>query len=68
MSDMTWTMLPEVDPDNPDELVLDFSGEVHRVPAGSSFVIGRGGDLDIDDNPYLHRRFLVFDRDRKSVV
>ena len=27
MSDMTWTMLPEVDPDNPDELVLDFSGE-----------------------------------------
>ena len=63
MSDMTWTMLPEVDPDNPDELVLDFSGEVHRVHAGSSFVIGRGGDLDIDDNPYLHRRFLVFTRD-----
>ena len=63
MSDMTWTMLPEVDPNSPDELVLDFSGEVHRVPAGSSFVIGRGGDLDIDDNPYLHRRFLVFTRD-----
>jgi len=63
MSDMTWTMLPEVDPDSPDELVLDFSGEVHRVPAGSSFVIGRGGDLDIDDNPYLHRRFLVFTRE-----
>ena len=63
MSDMTWTMLPEVDPDNPDELVLDFSGEVYRVHAGSSFVIGRGGDLDIDDNPYLHRRFLVFTRD-----
>ena len=63
MSDMTWTMLPEVDPDSPDELVLDFSGEVHRVPAGSSFVIGRGGDLDIDDNPYLHRRVLVFTRE-----
>ena len=54
MSDLTWTERPEVDPDRPDELVLDFSGEVHRIGTDETFVIGRGGDLDIDDNPYLH--------------
>ena len=59
MSDLTWTERPEIDPDRPDELVLDFSGEIHRIGTDDAFVIGRGGDLDIDDNPYLHRRFLV---------
>ena len=33
---------------------------IYRVASADTFVIGRGGDLDIDDNPYLHRRFLVF--------
>ena len=60
MSDLTWTEMPEVNPDQPDELVLDFSGEIHRVASTDTFVIGRGGDLHIDDNPSLHRRFLVF--------
>ena len=60
MSDLTWTEMPEVNPEQPDELVLDFSGEIYRVASADTFVIGRGGDLDIDDNPYLHRRFLVF--------
>lgn len=59
MPEPTWSELPEVDPARPDELVLDFSGEVHRAGTDETFVIGRGGDLDIDDNPYLHRRFLV---------
>ncbi|WP_202616210.1 MULTISPECIES: hypothetical protein [unclassified Actinomyces] len=63
MSDLTWTDLPEVDPDRPEELVVDFSGEVYRVGTEETFVIGRGGDLDIDDNPYLHRRFLVLRHD-----
>ena len=63
MSDLTWTEMPEVDPEQPDELVLDFSGEIHRVAPADTFVIGRGGDLDIDDNPDLHRRFLVFAHD-----
>ncbi|WP_194949855.1 hypothetical protein [Actinomyces trachealis] len=62
MSEMTWTQRPEVDPGRPDELVLDFSGEIHRIGPDDTFVIGRGGDLDIDDNPYLHRRFLVLAR------
>ena len=61
MSDLTWTEMPEVNPEQPDELVLDFSGEIYRVAPADTFVIGRGGDLDIDDNPYLHRRFLVFE-------
>ncbi len=58
----TWGADSTVLPAGPDELVLDFSGEVHRIESGRTFVIGRGGDLDIDDNPYLHRRFLVFAR------
>ena len=51
MSDLTWTEMPEVNPEQPDELVLDFSGEIYRVAPADTFVIGRGGDLDIDDNP-----------------
>ncbi|ARD42390.1 hypothetical protein [Actinomyces gaoshouyii] len=63
-SDATWTESPpSVDPDRPEELVLDFSGEVHRIAPNETFVIGRGGDLDIDDNPYLHRRFIVLARE-----
>ncbi|WP_240921223.1 hypothetical protein [Microbacterium excoecariae] len=39
-------------------LRVDFSGEVHVVQPGQSFTIGREGDLEVDDNPYLHRTFL----------
>lgn len=37
---------------------LEFCGEWHVLPSDRHFVIGREGDLVIDDNPYLHRRFL----------
>lgn len=40
-------------------LVLDFAGEIHRIPHDQAFTIGREGDLALDDNPFLHRRFLV---------
>ena len=40
------------------ELTVDFAGEVHHPDPESVFVIGRSGDLEIDDNPYLHRAFL----------
>lgn len=40
------------------ELVVDFAGELHRPDPDAVFVIGRTGDLEIDDNPYLHRSFL----------
>jgi len=39
-------------------LVVEFAGERRIVPPDRPFTIGRAGDLDIDDNPYLHRRFL----------
>jgi hypothetical protein len=39
-------------------LRLEFAGEWHDLPADRPFIIGREGDLEIDDNPYLHRHFL----------
>jgi hypothetical protein len=43
----------------PSPLVVEFAGERHEVPADREFAIGRDGDLVIDDNRYLHRRFLT---------
>ena len=39
-------------------VTVDFCGEIYAVAAGEPLVIGREGELEIDDNPYLHRRFL----------
>lgn len=39
-------------------LLLDFGGRRESIAPGSTFVIGRGTDLSIDENPYVHRRFL----------
>ncbi|MCW2494319.1 hypothetical protein [Jatrophihabitans sp.] len=45
-------------------VTVDFCGEIYPVTPGEPFVIGREGDLTLDDNPYLHRRFLqVTDHD-----
>lgn len=38
--------------------VVDFCGEVFPIPTSHPLTIGRDGDIAIDDNPYLHRRFL----------
>jgi hypothetical protein len=40
-------------------LVVEFAGERHDVSPEQEFAIGRDGDLVIDDNRYLHRRFLT---------
>ena len=40
-------------------LRLEFAGEWHELPTDRPFIIGREGDLEIDDNPYLHRTFLT---------
>ncbi|MEE6272551.1 hypothetical protein V2J56_04210 [Georgenia sp. MJ206] len=37
---------------------LEFCGEWFPLSADEAFYIGREGVLEIDDNPYLHRRFL----------
>jgi hypothetical protein len=44
------------------ELALDFCGEWHEPADDQVFDIGREGDLEVDDNPYLHRKFLQIER------
>lgn len=39
-------------------LVVEFAGERVEVAADRVFTIGREGDLVVDDNRFLHRRFL----------
>lgn len=39
-------------------LKIEFCGEWYEVAHPRDFHIGRESDLVIDDNPYLHRRFL----------
>ena len=41
---------------------VEFCGEWFDVDPEEAFVVGREGDLAIDDNPYLHRRFLAITR------
>ena len=38
---------------------VEYCGERTALDADRRFFIGREADLSIDDNPYLHRRFLV---------
>ena len=40
-------------------LTLDFIGEQIPLVPGETFVVGREGDLVVDDNPFLHRQFLT---------
>ncbi|HEX2896409.1 MAG TPA: hypothetical protein VHO29_20565 [Marmoricola sp.] len=37
---------------------IDYCGEITRLEPHGTVTIGREGDVEIDDNPYLHRRFL----------
>src|SRR5690606_5991086 len=40
-------------------LQVEFCGEWYDLDPSTPFQIGREGDLEVDDNPYLHRRFLT---------
>lgn len=40
-------------------LIVEFAGETVEVAGDREFVIGRDGDLVVDENRYLHRRFLT---------
>lgn len=42
----------------PERLQVEFCDEWTNVEPPGPFLIGREGDLAIDDNPYLHRSFL----------
>jgi hypothetical protein len=37
---------------------VDFCGEIYPLREGAPVVLGREGDIVVDDNPYLHCRFL----------
>lgn len=39
-------------------LKLEFCGEWYTIDSENDFSVGRESDLVIDDNPYLHRKFL----------
>ncbi len=39
-------------------MIVEFCGERREVPTDHWLTLGREGDVVIDDNPYLHRRFL----------
>jgi len=39
-------------------VTVDFCGERFTAPEDRPLTIGRSGDVEIDDNPYLHRTFL----------
>lgn len=47
-----------------ESMKVEYCGEWHQVTAPGPFAIGREGDLEVDDNPYLHRRFLELHHDR----
>lgn len=40
-------------------LAVEFVGEWFHVDPNEPFLIGREGPLELDDNPYLHRKFIV---------
>lgn len=43
-------------------LSVDFAGELFEVSPDAVFTVGREGDLEIDDNPFLHRHFLTIEQ------
>ncbi|WP_441787523.1 hypothetical protein [Leifsonia sp. 2MCAF36] len=44
-------------------LTVEYCGELYSVDPGVEFGIGREAELTIDENPYLHRRFLTVGHD-----
>jgi hypothetical protein len=40
---------------------VEYCGELYVPDKERPFLIGRDGDLQVDDNPYLHRHFLRID-------
>jgi len=40
------------------KVTVVFCGEEHSVSPDTGLTIGRSGDVEVDDNPYLHRTFL----------
>lgn len=56
---MSPTAEPAITPMSAEVATIDFCGELTTVAAGTALTIGREADLVIDDNPFLHRVFLI---------
>lgn len=54
--------MQDLDPAVVSKLIIDFCGEIRELGEDDELTIGRSADLQIDDNPFLHRRFLHFAR------
>lgn len=39
-------------------VTVEFAGEYFPIERGGRFIVGREGDLELDDNLFLHRHFL----------
>lgn len=46
---------------------LDYCGEITEIGSGRKVLVGREGDVAIDDNPYLHRHFLELELENDLV-
>jgi hypothetical protein len=44
--------------------VVSFCDEDYTLDGATTFTIGREADLSVDDNPYLHRKFLTLEYDQ----
>lgn len=55
---MTSARDAEVGPIPPGGIGVDYCGEWYPLASGGELQVGREGDLQVDDNPFLHRRFL----------
>lgn len=42
---------------------VEFAGEYFPLVPGARFIVGREGDLALDDNRFLHRHFLLIEED-----
>ena len=56
---MSPTTEPVTAPTTVNVAIVDFCGELTTVTPGTPLTIGREADLVIDDNPFLHRVFLI---------
>ncbi|WP_407358630.1 hypothetical protein LTA6_000697 [Microbacterium sp. LTA6] len=44
-------------------VTVEFAGEYFPIEAGGRFIVGREGDLELDENLFLHRHFLEISDD-----
>lgn len=61
MSDAPGTDAPGTAPTEAARVTVEFAGEYFPVEPGARFILGREGDLAIDDNLFLHRHFLTIE-------